>query len=77
MISSQLDQAEPGLDDLILPEHADFCASGLKLPSVLRLSRLAVVEGGALVGSLGTVSNLRLQLIRQRLGLWITKSDDE
>ncbi len=75
MISSQLNQAEPELDEIMLPEHpehSDFPASGLKLPSVLRLSRLAVLDGRLLIGALGTLSGARLHAIRQRLGQWIT-----
>lgn len=34
MVSSQLQQAEPGLDELVLPTEGDFVASGLKAPSV-------------------------------------------
>ena len=75
MVSSQLDQAEAGLDELILPDNADFSATGLKAPSVLRLARLAVVDAGLLVGSIGTLNSDRLRRIRQRLGLWI--SEDE
>jgi mRNA interferase MazF len=40
MVSSQLNQKEPGLDEQILPSQTDFVASGLKVPSLLRLSRL-------------------------------------
>jgi len=66
MISSQLNQAEPELDEIMLPEHLDFPARGLKLPSVLRLSWLAVLDGRLLIGA-------RLHAVRQRLGQWITE----
>ena len=44
MVSSKIDQAEAGFDEVLTPADADFAASGLKVPSVLRLSRLAVLE---------------------------------
>ena len=75
MISSRLDQAEPELDELLLPEHDDFPASGLKVPSVLRVSRLAVVAGDLLSGSIGTLSDSRLHAVRHRLCNWIIDND--
>lgn len=53
MISSQLHQQLHGLDEVITPEDSDFLQSGLKLPSVIRASRLAVVEWNILFGKLG------------------------
>lgn len=41
MISSQIHQAIPGFDEVITPNDPDFEQSGLKLPSVVRISRLA------------------------------------
>jgi mRNA interferase MazF len=43
MISSQLDQEIPGFDEIITPKDPDFNQTGLKLPSLIRISRLAVV----------------------------------
>ncbi|MDP3030439.1 MAG: hypothetical protein Q8N33_00030, partial [Rhodocyclaceae bacterium] len=51
MVSSKLDQAEAGFDEVLATTDGDFAASGLKAPSVLRLSRLAVLDGVLLVGS--------------------------
>ncbi len=44
MISSQLSQRIDGLDGLIGEEDDDFKESGLKMSSLFRISRLAVVE---------------------------------
>jgi len=71
MVSSQLQQAETGLDELIEADDADYAASGLKMPSVLRLSRLAVVDGAVLVGAIGEISPARLLAVRQRLAAWV------
>lgn len=74
MISSQLRQADENLDEIILSSDDDFISAGLKVPSVLRLSRLAVLDGSLLVGSLGMISHERLLRIRERLAAWIVES---
>lgn len=51
----------------------DFAMTGLKVPSVLRLTRLAVLESSLLVGSLGSISDEQLQRIRQKLAIWIAE----
>ena len=71
MVSSQLAQAETGLDEIITPSDADFVVTGLKTSSVLRLSRLAVLDGALLVGSIGAIDAGRLADVRQRLADWI------
>lgn len=52
----QLYQADPVLDEIIFTKDPDFVGSGLKAPSVLRLSRLAVLDGALLVGSIGSIN---------------------
>jgi len=71
MISSQLDQKLPDLDEVITLDDPDFSDSGLKLPSVIRVCRLAVVSGDILIGKIGQISNPRLVRIRQNLSQWI------
>ncbi len=75
MVSSKIDQAEVGFDEVLDPADADFAASGLKVPSVLRLSRLAVLDASVLVGSIGGIGDERLAQVRQRLGKWINEAD--
>lgn len=71
MVSSQVQQAETGLDEILNQSDTDFASSGLKVPSVLRLSRLAVLDGALLLGSIGTISDERLRNVRQRLAKWV------
>jgi mRNA interferase MazF len=71
MISTQLSQAEPGFDEFLRPTDADFAQSGLKMPSVLRLSRLAVLNGSVLAGYIGAIDDQRLQQVRRRLADWV------
>lgn len=75
MVSSRLDQAEPDFDEILRPDAADFAISGLKAPSVLRLSRLAVLDGALLLGSVGRIDVMRLARVRERLGQWIAQAD--
>jgi mRNA interferase MazF len=73
MISSQVRQADPELDELIVPDDDDFADSGLKTASVVRLSRLAVVNGAILAGCLGHIAPERLVRLRQKLAAWLTE----
>ena len=72
MISSQLHQSIQQLDEIITTEDSDFIQSGLKLPSVIRASRLAVVDEEILIGKLGQVDPDRLSRVRQNLSRWIS-----
>lgn len=71
MVSSRLRQAEPELDWILNPDSSEFPASGLKVASVFRLSRLAVLDGSLLLGQLGMISEERLWDLRHRVGRWI------
>jgi mRNA interferase MazF len=44
MISSQLSEEIPGFDEVISPEDVDFNGSGLRVKSLIRTGRLAVVN---------------------------------
>jgi len=71
MISSQLHQRIQELDEIIAIKDLDFARSGLKSPSVIRVSRLAVVDKEILLGKLGEISQDRLSRARQNLARWI------
>ncbi len=71
MISSQLSQLLEDFDVIVDGNDADFETSGLKTDSVIRISRLAVVSSAILLGSIGTISENRLSLIRNRIVEWI------
>ena len=71
MISSQIYQQIPNFDEVIASNDSDFQQSGLKSSSVIRISRLAVVEGGILLGKLGQIDIKRLSRIKQKLSFWI------
>ncbi|WP_420797056.1 type II toxin-antitoxin system PemK/MazF family toxin [Ectothiorhodospira mobilis] len=72
MITSQLHQTEPDLDWVLTSGDREFACSGLKVSSVFRLSRLAVLNGALLLGHIGSVGDDRLYDLRERLSRWIT-----
>lgn len=71
MISTQLHQAVADFDEIIAMEEEDFLASGLKIDSVIRVGRLAVVSGSLLTGAIGNVGADRLHRIKAKLARWI------
>ncbi len=75
MISSQLTQKITGFDEIIAESDADFKQSGLKTSSIIRIGRLAVVDKNILLGSIGSISTERLNLIKNRLSNWIKGSE--
>jgi len=74
MISSQVHQAIPNIDNIIETTDADFSQTGLKTSSVIRLTRLAVVEETIFVGTIGEISKNRLAILKKQLSGWIEKS---
>ena len=71
MFSTKLDQAVPGFDEVIGADASDFEQSGLKVPSVIGVARLAVVSEEMLVGRIGEISDERLHRIQKSLADWI------
>ena len=74
MISSQTRHYVPGFGELVQEDDADFAESGLKVASVIRVGRLAVVEGEILLGAIGEMSSERLQRIKSHLAEWLMRS---
>jgi len=77
MISSHLNQDVPGFDEIILASDSDFRESGLKVASLIRIGRIAVVNSDLLLGSIGQISDARLQRIRQKLSDWLQSKKTE
>ena len=73
MISSQTRQYIAGFDEMVQEEDDDFEASGLKVTSVIRVGRLAVVSGEILIGAIGQVSSERLSRVKKRLADWLSE----
>lgn len=77
MISSQLHQCHEELDWVVQEIDQEFPETGLKTASVFRLSRLAVIDGGLLLGRLGHVTDQRLNELRKRLSCWLVQGGNE
>ncbi len=73
MISSQTHQYINEFDEMVQETDDDYGESGLKVPSVIRVGRLAVVSGETLLGAIGQVSSERLGRVRTRLSDWLTE----
>ncbi|NCP16750.1 type II toxin-antitoxin system PemK/MazF family toxin [bacterium] len=71
MISSRIRHYVPNFDEIVQESDSDFAQSGLKLESVIRVGRLAVIEGELLLGEVGKISSERLKRIKNHLADWI------
>ena len=72
MISSQIRHELPGIDEVVRTTDTDFAQTGLKLTSVVRTTRLAVVAADLLQGTIGTLADERVSRIRERLADWMS-----
>jgi len=63
--------AVQGFDEVINTNGSDFERSGLKVASVIRVARLAVVSEDMLVGRIGEIGEERLRRIQRTLAGWI------
>ena len=66
-ISSQLRTAVVGVDVVIDRQHSAFRSSGLKVPSVLRIGKLATISSALILGPLGTLDPRLIDDIVRRL----------
>lgn len=71
MFSTKLHQAVQGFDEVINTNASDFEQSGLKVSTVIRVARLAVVSEDMLVGRIGEIGEERLRRIQRTLAAWI------
>lgn len=73
MISSQTRQYISGFDEIVQDSDEDFKQSGLKVTSVIRVGRLAVVSGEILLGAIGEISGERLSRVKKNLSNWLSE----
>ena len=74
MISTRVVNAVDNFDEMIMDHDSDFVETGLKSSSVIRLGRLHVVELPLVRGTIGAISQSRLDGIRVRLGSWLSNT---
>jgi mRNA interferase MazF len=65
MLSRQLHQAIAEFDEILDEKQPDFQDSGVKVTSVIRVGRLAVVSADILIGAIGQISHERLKRIKR------------
>jgi mRNA interferase MazF len=73
MISSQTRHFIPQFDEMIQEQDGDFAQSGLKGVSVIRVGRLAVVEGRVLLGGIGHILPEPLEQIKNQLAVFVAQ----
>jgi mRNA interferase MazF len=74
MTSTQMQHHVDGFDETIQQGDGDWPLSGLKAASVIRIGRLAAVEGGVLVGAIGEIDPERLRRIVAKLTDWLRRA---
>ncbi len=72
MITRRVHQVIANFDLILSPKDTDFNDSGLRSESLIRIARLAVVDGELLKGSIGKLSNQKLLLVQSRLAYWLS-----
>lgn len=77
MISSQTRHYVTGFDELLQEGAEDFPRSGLKVPRVIRVGRLAVVSGQILLGAIGEIALERLHRVKRTLASWLLAEGDD
>lgn len=80
-ISSQLRTAVSGVDVVLGRQHPAFGGSGLKVPSVLRIGKLATISSALILGPLGKIGDPLLADVVRRLthlleGVHLTRRSD-
>ena len=73
MITSRLEHVIVGFDEVVRPGDVDFDKSGLRVTSLLRIGRLAVVNKDVLVGQIGEIDAARLLRIKRKLAEWLVQ----
>lgn len=71
MISTQTRHYLGGFDELVDEGDNDHLRSGLKAISVIRVGRLAVINAGQLLGTIGEIDAERLERIKTNLANWL------
>jgi mRNA interferase MazF len=75
MISTQTRHQIQGLEVVLHETMADFTQTGLKKESLIRVSRLAVVDSNVFTGKLGSLPPETFEKIKIRLANWIRSQE--
>lgn len=70
MITSQLRHQVDHFDEVVRTDVENFGTSGSKSESLIRLGRLAVVDGSVLLGAIGQIADSRIERIKRKIRNW-------
>ena len=73
MVSTQLHHQIEGLEEIVRESDEAFGSTGLKRDSLIRSSRLAVVDRDVFEGKIGSLSKSRFTAVRGKLSRWIAR----
>jgi mRNA interferase MazF len=73
-ISSQLQVAVQDFDEMVAPGDADFAATGLAAPSLIRLGFVSTVARTAVKGRIGAIEPARHRRLLMKLADWLAAS---
>lgn len=66
-VSTRLRQEVAGFDEVVRQQDADYSASGLKAPSLIRLGFLGVLPTTSFSGAIGSIGQERHRRLLERL----------
>ena len=72
-ISTQVQHAVPGFDEMVSPKAPDFNTSGLVAESVIRLGFLALLPRKRVAGGIGSISPERHARLLRRLSAYLVQ----
>ena len=75
MISSQMHQLQKDYDFFLSEGSEEFSSTGLKSASVIRSTRLAVVNSEILLGKIGNISSSLLKDIKTKISNWVLEEN--
>jgi mRNA interferase MazF len=72
MVTSKFQHYQPEFDEIVNEEADDYCQSGLKAASCIRICRVAIIDSAVLLGSIGSIQQERLRRIQNKLAGWLS-----
>jgi mRNA interferase MazF len=71
MVSTQLQQKVEKIEIIVSEDDPDFSQTGLKKDSLIRTTRVAVVDKSIFEGKLGRLPEPTFSTIKQKFASWI------
>ena len=74
MVSSQLHHEVQGVDLVVRTDEKMFSETGFRKDSLIRVTRLAVVDEAILETKIGNLPHFDLSALKGRLAAWLTSN---